>query len=684
MGKRGHERLQSGRVAHDTVGILNGDVPPGSSVTPSPKKRKRETEDESPTTKRRSATKSAQEVSETRKSTRLSHARATTQQQQQRSSETGQKQSREIYEVPSVDPPHSSRTTRLRKTAAKAGRDDNNASPVENVEEDAANQPMTSPSANTRNYAKRGGMVKQVQDGEDPVADAQPIKRGQRPQRVLTSGIRTRSNILLKPQSVPSGATQQSSAPEHALEEQPTPDAVISGPEKVIRRTQASTNEVSQDQQDRTPLPPEEPLSTVETQSTDDQHRETAYVASTEEALEEAFSLYNCEKRWDMMLKAARENLDNDDRANQAPEIRRLVSLIKKARTAYRAIRNGDEGNAEDKESKIGEHLMDIKERIRTIRPTPGARKESRLIKDVYVQGIPKMVTLLQTVLVTRSMDGELSIASLKELVTIIDATWSLCDKACRWQPRPTLTYGVKGRTRTEILPSLAALRKAYTEGQVGRPDEEDEKAQEAAEAEKAAKRQALADHVARFLAEEQEKRTRAEHNNRAITRDRHRRSTNRVDSATDFFDIDNLDLKDASPAAAPNGIGRSLPRRETGVAAAARAVPWRLSPPSATGDVAQRSREHTEDIPGPMAPDWSQDEDTKLLHGLEIFTGANRYLEIDRFFGSAGGPLSGRDVDELMQRAKFIKQSLASHIEEQRERVGNVDHWAFLLSVEG
>jgi hypothetical protein len=66
------------------------------------------------------------------------------------------------------------------------------------------------------------------------------------------------------------------------------------------------------------------------------------------------------------------------------------------------------------------------------------------------------------------------------------------------------------------------------------------------------------------------------------------------------------------------------------------------------------------------------------------LFRGANRYLEIDRHFGSAGGPLSGRDVDELMQRAKFLKHSLASHIEEEREQVGKVDHWAFLLSVEG
>jgi len=263
----------------------------------------------------------------------------------------------------------------------------------------------------------------------------------------------------------------------------------------------------------------------------------------------------------------------------------------------------------------------------------------------------------------------------------IIDATHSLCDKACRWRPRPTLKHGVKQRTRTEILPSLEALRAAYTQIQYERLDEEEEGAQEAEEAEKAARRQALADHIARFLAEEEEKEMRAEHNSRAITYDGH---TSQANSATRALDIDDLGLDDTTPPAAPNRTRQRLPWRETGVAAARQARPSMLSQTSGTEDAARPSREPTEDIPGPMAPDWSDVEDEALLRGLEIFTGPDRYLEIDRVFGSSGGPLSGRDVDGLMQRASFIKQSLASHVDEQRQRVGNVDHWAFLLSVKG
>jgi hypothetical protein len=685
MAKRGPGRPKSAPLGNDTVSILNGEVPPGSSLMPSPKKRKRETGDESPTAKRRAANQSAQADPEVRRSTRLSHPRVTTR-QQRAAGDSGQMQSREIYEVPPADPSHSSRTTGARKRLAKAkagGDEDDNASPVEDGEEGALNPLMTSPSAKMRNYARRGGMFRQGEDPEDRVVDVQPVNKGQRHQRVLTNGLTTRRNVLLKPQSVSSGAMEQSSAPQHALEEQAAAVAVTSAHEEVIRGTQASTNEVPQDQQDRTSAP-EESVDTVETQSIDGQQHETSHVASTGEGLEEAFRLYDCEKSWDTMRNAARENLNNDDRDNQALEIRELVSLIKKARAVYRAIRNGDDGGIDDQESKIGEHLVDIKKRVRTIRPTQDTKKDSRLVKDVYVQGIPKMVMLLKMVLVTRALHGELSISSLKELVTIIDATLSLCDKACRWQPRPTLEYGVKRRTRTEILPSLEALRTAYMEAQFEGLDDEDKEAEAAEEAQKAAKRQALADHVAKFLAEEEEKRKCVEHNNHAVTPDRHQRSINRANSAADVFEIDDLNLDDTAPTTAPNGTGRSLPWRETGVAAARQALPSVLSQTCATGDVARRSRERTEDIPGPMVPDWSRREDGQLLYGLELFRGANRYLEIDRHFGSAGGPLSGRDVDELMQRAKFLKHSLASHIEEEREQVGKVDHWAFLLSVEG
>jgi hypothetical protein len=142
--------------------------------------------------------------------------------------------------------------------------------------------------------------------------------------------------------------------------------------------------------------------------------------------------------------------------------------------------------------------------------------------------------------------------------------------------------------------------------------------------------------------------------------------------------------LDDVMPAPALNGLRRSLPWTETGVVAARRSLVSSIPVRPLARHVPQVSRERTEDIPGPMARRWSEEEDSALLIGLEEFTDANRYLEIDEVYGSADGPLRGRDVDELMQRARFYKQSMASHIEEEREKVGNVDRWAYLLSVEG
>jgi hypothetical protein len=683
MAKRGPGRPKSAGAADDTVGILNGEVPPRSNVTPSPRKRGRETGDDGlPTTKRRATVKPAEEVPERRKSTRLSHPRASSQQQQQqgRSSDAGQKQSHNLYEVPHTSPPKSSRVTAAKERAGtvKPVRDeDNSASEAEEGEDGAANPLMTSPASNTQNYVTKRGRAGQVKDGEDPVVDVQPVKRGHRLQRLLTKRTKTRSNALLKLQPVQSRTTQKSSARQTVPEEEATLTAGIAEQEDVTEGDQDSTNEEPQEHQDRTP-PAEEPVNAVENRPVDGQNGETAQLPGTEEGSERSFNLYECKESWNMMLKAVRENLDEDDGENQAVEIQELVGLIKDARLAYRAVRRGYEGNLEDMEFEIGEHLGYIDERIRKIRATNNRKRDARLIREIYLRGIPKMVKLLKVVLVSRSLNGELSVASLMELNKIIDSTLNLCEKAYRWHPRPALEIGVKRRTGRVIKISLEALRRAYTEAQNDSTDEEE------VEARKIAKRQVIAGQVADILAQEQEKRRCAEHNKRKIYRDRHRRSINRVGLVTDVFDIDDLGLNAASPDLAPNCTRRSLPWRETGVAAARQSLPSNSSRRPAARDVARRSRERTEDIPGPMAPDWSFEEDNVLLYGLELFTDANRYLEIDQMYGSAGGPLSGRDVDALMQRAKFYKQTMASQIEEEREEVGNVDRWAYLLSVEG
>jgi hypothetical protein len=677
MVKRGPGRPKSAAAADDTVGILNGEVPPRSNPTPSPKKRKREHANDGSPGSRRGATEApAQEVPELRKSTRLSRPKSSA--GRQRPGDAGHNQSRDPYEVSLTTLPLSPKTTRARNIAGKETSGLAKETAVLEAEEgeEAADPLMTSPASNTRSHKRSFGKIEQVKDGEDPVVAVEPVKRVQRAQRLLTNTTKTRGNALLKPQLAPSSATQKSPARQHVPEERETLTAGLSEHENGAEGDQTATNDLLQENQDRTP--PEESLDSVENQSVDGRPGRTAQLSSTEEAFEKASNLYDCKTSWETMLEAAKENLNEHHPGRVASEIQELVGLIRNTKLAYRSIRRGHEGNMEDKEFEIEERLGEIDEKIRSIRPTNNTKKDSRLVKDVYVRGIPQMVKLLRIVLVTRSLNGELSIASLEELVKVINATLNLCVKASQWRPRPVLGYGVKRRTRNVIKMSLDALRTAYTEAQYDSLDEEEEEAQ------KVAKRQAIADHVAKFLAQEQEKKMLAEHNRREIFRARKQRRGKSGGLLADVFDIDDLGLHGASPAPARLSMRRSIPWRETGVAAARRSVPSNKSARPPTREAPRLLRERTEDIPGPMVRKWSEDEDKWLLVGLEEFTDANRYLEIDQAYGFAGGPLSGRDVDELMQRARFYKQSMASHVEDEGEKVGSVDRWAFLLSVEG
>jgi hypothetical protein len=679
MAKRHSRRLDSDVNTAETVDMLNREVPPGNN--PSKKRKIGNANENSPAGKRRAIARPTEDIQARRKSTRL--ARPTSFKELRRSGNAGRRQDRHGFDGPTTPPPSVKITKAVnRQGGAKSTLDgNNNAFVAEEGEEDATNPLMRSPAKSTRSYDKEIRQGGKAGDGESIIVGAQPVQAPQRKQRLLKPRAQVTNSALSKPISESAKSRPTLLRPPNratAAEEEVELGAGASEHESSIEGDQTLSGNTSQEQQDRTAAA-EELLSSVEDQLMDDQPEEVTRRSSTKGAFARASGLYECKKSWDSMLEAVRDNLDEEDQDNQVAEIRDLAGLIDAAKLAYSAIRHADGSIMEDEEDEIEELLDDIGERVRTMRPTNDRKRNSRLIRDVYVQGIPKMVHLLKYALVTRSLKEEPSIASLKELVKIIDATLDLCVKAYNWRPRPVLEYGVKRRTRNVIKMSLEALRAAYIAAQHDYPDDEEE------EAHKVEKRQALAEHVAKFLAHELEKKQRAEHNRRERNHDRNRRHTNGALLQATDFDVDQLDLDDVVPAPALNGLKRSrLPWTETGVVAARRSLASNIPVRPLARHVPQVSRERTEDIPGPMARRWSEEEDSALLRGLEEFTDANRYLEIDEAYGSANGPLKGRDVDELMQRARFYKQSMASHIEAEREKVGNVDRWAYLLSVEG
>ena len=671
MAKRRPGKPKSDAAASQSVDIMNGEMPPTKNATPSPKRKRDNANEGSPASKRNAIKKAGGEVQEPRRSTRLSRPRAAL--VRRRAWDAGQQRSRDIMEVTTSPPPP--KTNKAMKSLGKAKPvldEKNSGFEGEEGEEGEAHSPITLTASTPRNHEKKGGIMVRVSDGKKPNVDLQLDKLAQRPQRSLTDNTKGRNNALMKPVSALPQSPKRASSRLHDQERRDTLSDEESERQNGVDGDQTSMDEAEWEHQDGT-TSPQQSMDSVEHQNYDGQSDGAIQSSATKTAYERASCFYDCNESWESMLEAIRENLEEVEEGDGTSEIRELTDLIKNAKRAYLVLREADGANVEDKEYEIKELLKGIDERVCTLNATKDEKKDSCLVNDLYLQGIPKMVLLLKAALVTRSRENELSMRSLEELVKIIDATLSLCLKAYNWCPRPKLNSGVRRRTRNVIKGSLEALRKAYTQAQS--PYVEKEK-----EARKVEKRQALADHVAKFLAQEQEKMKRAENNKRERHRDRVRQATTGDRLQANEFDIDELDLDGASHAPASNGT-RSQPWRGTGVAAAR----WSLYVAHpATRDVPRESRERTEDIPGPMARKWSEEEDVALLKGLEKFTGAGRYLEIYQLYGSAGGPLSDRDVDEFMQRARFYKQSMVGYIEEERKKVGNVDRWAYLLSVDG
>lgn len=659
MAKRGPGRPNSHAIIDDTVDILNGKVPPKSNPTPSPLKREREhAEENSPAAKRRVIERPVGEVPERRKSTRLSRPTAT--EEQRRSGDSVHQKSRDPYEVPPASPPQSSRNMKAMKRAGRPLRvinEGNNAVVADEGEEDAANTQPRRPALSTRSHDKEVGAAGRVTDGDSVLVDSQPITTGQRRQRLLTSRTNPRNKASVKPKQGPSQGRRNRSVRRNDQEErQPSPAGEHE--DGVDKGKQSSTVVLRESQEwSRTD---DEPLDSAEEQSDDDGSGELAPLSGTRQAFERASSLYDCKECWDRMLEVARKHVDEGNGEDRAPRIQELIEHVKNIKLAYRAVRQADGAIPKNSKSEIKNHIQAIRDTIGLIKNTK-KKEDDQTIEGIYVEAIPKMVMLLKTVLVTRSVQGGLSMSSLEELKQLIDATITLCTKAKNWKPWPKmLEPNVWANTEIMIKTSLKGLREAYGIAQAELIHEEEEEVRKFEEAQIEQKRQTLAEHAAKFKAQDDEVAKRARDRKRDREQERNRRGVNGVGQLADVFDIDDLVMNDSSSA--PAVAGQLSPAR----------------------DVPRKLRERTEDIPAPMQLNWREEEDRCLIMALEEFTDENRYLDIDKKYGSDGGPLSRRDVDQLMQRALFYKQTMASRIEADREEVGNVDCWAFLLSVEG
>ena len=381
---------------------------------------------------------------------------------------------------------------------------------------------------------------------------------------------------------------------------------------------------------------------------------------------EKASALHGCKETWERMMVAAKENQEDAGRVVTL-EIKELATMTANATRSYRSIRHAKGASSEDLEFEIEEHFSDIRQRIKDIKVTGDEKHNEKLIEEMYLNAIPKMVFLLRAILIARYQEEAFSVAAYAELIRTINSLHKLCDKAFRWKPRPNfLKSGVRKNTNNVIKISLQELCKIYEAVPYNiEPAEAQNQILE--------QRKKLADWATGVKARD---------------RDQKLRNQGRQESGRDppIPELSVIDIDDLGADLASHTLyspGRSFRRNEISVGVASiSGTSSRTSRQKSPGGL-RMTREHTEDIPPPMTKKWSRAELQALLGGLEEFTKEDRYLKIAEIYGGRGGPLSSRDLDELMLQAKFFKQSMLRTIKAEAEETGSTSRWDWLLNVD-
>jgi len=385
---------------------------------------------------------------------------------------------------------------------------------------------------------------------------------------------------------------------------------------------------------------------------------------------EQQARLHGCGEYWKKMWKAARKN-----RATVIkPETSTIAKFEKLIKSAIESINEAEEEDSADmeeiKDRVITARLCWIEKASTSIRRTESAADNSKLIRDLYTVAIPSMVFLIKNIVKFRFENGMLNSEALREVTDLMNSAHHLCMTAFHWKPRPASLDGVLGNTRNRITVNLANIRKAYLDAKqtLDRPLIRREKLMILEK-----NRRGIAER--NRLKREEEQREREEYRkSRAVdlvrqkngSPNRQRSNPPRLDSiqpageqvSDDIINIDDLDFE------SDHRINVYRPHSNHRSSAVVRGkLPKR---PSRMGQ-----RERTPDIPAPVpaTPEWSEDEKVALLNGLEEFTGSDRFERILDAYGSADGPgwLAKRDLDEMMQQAKFFKQTMAGQLEDKR-----------------
>jgi hypothetical protein len=658
------------------VGLLNGEAAAGPS-NQSSRKRKRANLAEDKNASKRIATENNPPPPNINKPSKLNRPQIYVRINEQ-------KRGQDIFAAPS-SPEASRRKTRKRGTFSS------NQQPMgeegEEGEEGAANALMTSPAFRTRSYDKnttrnaadtsrKTSRVNQTRKQRQPLNSPTSSGKHEKPSGEKSARNTNSHRIPAKMSTI--GRSTVPVARQTAQESEPDQDQVAKDRKEETVAKNVQHPPLKRNPQKRGPRKQAQRLANgIGDEGTAVEHHEdpgepdSNYVppeadeveasGSAAQIYEMASSVYNCKKYWDRLLEAAR-TYHEDSAKSKLDHTRDILRLISAIKEAYTSMRSDPAADTEVLNRKVDGYIVRLAESVRHTRQTGVTKTDRSQINEIYLSIIPSLAFLLKKTLITRLSNGALGALARAELVSILKPSIRLCEIASYWNLRPSFEVGVLRGTRTAIKPTLVTLSEIYRDPPLSAAEiEEQERI-----------KQQRRDEVRAYDEAVEARERMIKRSAEQAIRERREIAALQMMPRTNVIDIDDIDLNEtrrikssSKPATVSgNGIGAHKP-----------SLPpvFNQSDPRMDDRMA---REQTEDIPGPTGHEWADEEDATLIAGLERFTGRNRFLEIADEYGAKGGALEARDVDEMMQRAAYYKQSMLS-------RIKKPEQWTWLLSVD-
>ncbi|KIX96552.1 uncharacterized protein Z520_07818 [Fonsecaea multimorphosa CBS 102226] len=380
--------------------------------------------------------------------------------------------------------------------------------------------------------------------------------------------------------------------------------------------------------------------------------------------IEIAAQVYACKDAWTESLVAAAEIAEN--RTSSGPESikgRACAREFKKMVHIYKRIDRGKSGSPGRLEHEKQETLGLLKQRCKLIcgfHHKPDMKfdlERKKMIQDIYEHLIPSSLELAKRALKALFQNDELSLTALEEICQLLNITSKLVKGARAWTPRPQLGNAVKRKTHSDIKPNVETIVENYDRA----IDEDDQKrfVDELEVRQKQNLERLEAEHQRMKetrLAKYRQYRSHYNHDDAAIP------AKSLSGSQRQFVDIDEILIDNEGD------LADSQHRYETGHVNGSDA-PTRP----------RLRREPTEDIPPPDETKWGEKELTVLVNALQKYTSESRWEDIIDTYGGPRGILEKYDMDQIMAKARWVKQTMARQLEDELD-----ESWNWLRSVPG